>query len=102
MYVISGSMCSMNVRVIRYVFIGQRSGQRSPEPKGTRERNVIGKASVYTMFVCFWIECLSTSSFFLQIVQTYRSLKKDESFCDHFHLSVKVEGEISVCKYPPF
>ncbi|XP_036420920.1 complement C4-B [Colossoma macropomum] len=35
----------------------------------------------------------------LTIVQTYRSLKKDESHCDHFHLSVEVEGEL-VLKSP--
>ncbi|TSK49678.1 Complement C4-B [Bagarius yarrelli] len=32
----------------------------------------------------------------LSVMQTYRSLKKDESFCDHFSLSVKVDGELSV------
>ncbi|XP_076832856.1 complement C4-A [Brachyhypopomus gauderio] len=30
----------------------------------------------------------------LSIVQTYRSLKKDESHCDHFHISVQVDGEL--------
>ncbi|XP_072547604.1 complement C4 isoform X2 [Salminus brasiliensis] len=30
----------------------------------------------------------------LSILQTYRSLKKDESHCDLFHLSVEVEGEL--------
>ncbi|XP_017564087.2 complement C4 isoform X1 [Pygocentrus nattereri] len=35
----------------------------------------------------------------LTIVQTYRSLKKDESYCDHFHLSVAVDGEL-VLKSP--
>ncbi|KAL6471424.1 hypothetical protein MHYP_G00200740 [Metynnis hypsauchen] len=35
----------------------------------------------------------------LTIVQTYRSLKKDESHCDHFHLSVEVDGEL-VLKSP--
>ncbi|KAK3561057.1 hypothetical protein QTP86_026381 [Hemibagrus guttatus] len=32
----------------------------------------------------------------LSISQTYRSLKRDESFCDLFGLSVKVEGELTV------
>ncbi|XP_027013009.2 complement C4 [Tachysurus fulvidraco] len=32
----------------------------------------------------------------LSIRQTYRSLKKDESFCDLFGLSVKVEGELDI------
>ncbi|KAB5550613.1 hypothetical protein PHYPO_G00055780 [Pangasianodon hypophthalmus] len=32
----------------------------------------------------------------LSIVQTYRSLKKEESFCDHFDLTVKVEGELAI------
>uniref|UniRef100_A0A3B4BTP1 Anaphylatoxin-like domain-containing protein n=1 Tax=Pygocentrus nattereri TaxID=42514 RepID=A0A3B4BTP1_PYGNA len=39
--------------------------------------------------------CRSTQT----IVQTYRSLKKDESYCDHFHLSVAVDGEL-VLKSP--
>lgn len=30
----------------------------------------------------------------LSILQTYRSLRKDESHCDHFHLSVQVDGEL--------
>ncbi|KAG7321636.1 hypothetical protein KOW79_014494 [Hemibagrus wyckioides] len=32
----------------------------------------------------------------LSVSQTYRSLKKDESFCDLFGLTVKVEGELVV------
>ncbi|XP_017346150.1 complement C4-A [Ictalurus punctatus] len=35
----------------------------------------------------------------LSIVQTYRSLKKDESFCDYFSLSVKVEGELTLLSH---
>uniref|UniRef100_A0AAY5EWD2 Complement C4 gamma chain n=1 Tax=Electrophorus electricus TaxID=8005 RepID=A0AAY5EWD2_ELEEL len=31
---------------------------------------------------------------FPQIVQVYRSLKKDQSHCDHFHISVQVDGEL--------
>ncbi|KAK9962381.1 hypothetical protein ABG768_007751 [Culter alburnus] len=30
----------------------------------------------------------------LAVVQTYRTMKKDESYCDLFHLSVRVEGEL--------
>ncbi|XP_039513049.1 complement C3-like [Pimephales promelas] len=30
----------------------------------------------------------------LAVVQTYRTMKKDESYCDLFHLSVTVEGEL--------
>ncbi len=33
-----------------------------------------------------------------QVVQTYRSTKKDESHCDLFHLSVTVKGELEYSK----
>ncbi|XP_046718191.1 complement C4-B isoform X1 [Silurus meridionalis] len=32
----------------------------------------------------------------LAVMQTYRALKKHESFCDHFDLSVKVDGELQI------
>lgn len=35
----------------------------------------------------------------LAIVQTYRTMKKDESYCDLFHLSVTVEGELEYKMY---
>ncbi|RXN18763.1 complement C4-like protein [Labeo rohita] len=35
----------------------------------------------------------------LAVVQTYRTMKKDESHCDLFHLSVTVTGELEYKKY---
>ncbi|KAK7171995.1 hypothetical protein R3I93_004325 [Phoxinus phoxinus] len=35
----------------------------------------------------------------LAVVQTYRTMKKDESYCDLFHLSVTVEGELEYKMY---
>ncbi|XP_056127943.1 complement C4 [Rhinichthys klamathensis goyatoka] len=35
----------------------------------------------------------------LTVVQTYRTMKKDESYCDLFHLSVTVEGELEYKMY---
>ncbi|KAI4879807.1 hypothetical protein NFI96_030760 [Prochilodus magdalenae] len=47
----------------------------------------------YTVLITFQTPSSCTALYF-QIVQTYRSLRKDESYCNHFNLSVQVDGEL--------